>query len=143
MKKISIKLLILAAFLFVASSDLFAQTRINFARGRTSASVSGRINGEMDRSYVLSARNGQWLTASVSSRNGCVQFNNGSTGISYETGNGNNYLYIYNRCRNTTSFTITVSIVWGSDGGMAKVREFKNFKELIYFRRIFEKTEPI
>jgi hypothetical protein len=115
MKKLGIGLLILAAFLFVAISETYAQSRINFARGRTSATVSGRINGEMDRSFVLGAKNGQWLTASVSSRNGCVQFTNGSTGISYETRSGNNYLYIVNRCRNTTNFTITVSIVWGSD----------------------------
>lgn len=139
MKKLGIKLLILAAFVLVTSSDLFAQSRIYFARGRTSATVSGRINGQMDRSFVLSAQYGQWLTASVSSRNGCVQFTNGSTGISYETRGGNNYLYIINRCRNTTSFTITVSIVWGSDGGMAIVREFKSFKEFIYFRRTLEK----
>ncbi len=101
--------------LITGSSDLFAQTRIRFARGRTSATVSGRVNGQMDRSYVLGAKYGQWLTASVSSRNGCVEFTNGSTGISYETRSGNNYLYIVNRCRNTTNFTITVSIVWGRD----------------------------
>ena len=115
MKKLSIKLLILFSIGWALSSEISAQSRITFARGRTSATVSGKINGQMDRSYVLSAKAGQWLTASVSSRNGCVQFTNGSTGISYETRSGNNYLYIINRCRNTTSFTITVSIVWGSD----------------------------
>jgi len=115
MKKIIINVFILGAILWAMGLETSAQTRINFARGRTSTSVSGKINGKIDRSYVLSAKYGQWLTASVSSRNGCVQFTNGSTGISYETGAGNNYLYIVNRCRNTTSFTITVSIVWGSD----------------------------
>src|SRR5688500_14864186 len=115
MKKILINVFILGSIFWVLNSDVSAQSRINFARGRTSTSVSGRINGQMDRSFVLGAKNGQWLTASVSSRNGCVQFTNGSTGISYETRSGNNYLYIINRCRNTTSFTITVSIVWGSD----------------------------
>lgn len=115
MKKISLNILTLLMVFGFLSLELSAQTRIRFPRGRTSTSTSGKINGQMDRSFVLSAKNGQWLTASVSSRNGCVQFTNGSTGISYETGSGNNYLYIINRCRNTTNYTITVSIVWGSD----------------------------
>lgn len=115
MKKLSLKLLFLSIIVVASGIVVSAQSRINFARGRTSATVSGKVNGQMDRSFVLGAKNGQWLTASVSSRNGCVQFTNGSTGISYETRTGNNYLYIINRCRNTTSFTITVSIVWGSD----------------------------
>jgi hypothetical protein len=115
MKKLIINVFILGAMFWVMSSETSAQSRINFAKGRTSASVSGKINGQIDRSFVLGAKYGQWLTASVSSRNGCVQFTNGSTGISYETRSGNNYLYIINRCRNATSFTITVSIVWGSD----------------------------
>jgi hypothetical protein len=115
MKKLSLKLLFLIVILGAGAIAASAQSRISFARGRTSATVSGRINGQMDRSYVLGAQAGQWLTDSVSSNNVCVEFTNGSTGISYETRSGNNYLYIINRCRNTTSFTITVSIVWGHD----------------------------
>ncbi len=115
MKNLIIKLLIIFSIGWALSSETSAQSRISFARGRTSATVSGKITGQMDRSYVLSARNGQHLSANVSSRNGCVQFTNGATSISYITQSGSNYLYLINRCRNTTGFTITVSINYGSD----------------------------
>lgn len=115
MKKLSVKFLILFLILIVSSADLLAQTRIRFARGRTSATVSGQIGGSIDRSFVLGARYGQVLSANVSSRNGCVKFNNGATSISYITNAGDNFLYIINSCRNVTNFSITVSINYGSD----------------------------
>ncbi len=91
MKKLNVKTLILLMILLVGSSDLLAQTRIRFARGRTSTTVSGKmVYGE--RSYVLGARYGQYVSANVSSRNGCVRFSNGSTSTGYTTNSGNNYL---------------------------------------------------
>jgi hypothetical protein len=96
-----------------ASFQVSIQTRINFAKVRASACVSDKIKGQIDRRFVLSAKYGQWLTASVSSRNGCIQFTNISAVISDQTRTGNDYLYIINHCRKTTSFTITVSIIWG------------------------------
>lgn len=115
MKKITVKILILFTLLLGTNADLLAQTRIRFARGRTSASISSQIGAQIDRSFVLGARYGQYLSANVSSRNGCVKFTNRSTEISYVTQAGDNYLYIINTCRNVTSFTITVSINYGSD----------------------------
>ncbi len=115
MNKLSLNILLLMAVLVVTSSSLSAQSRIRFAKGRTSATVSGQINGQLDRSFGLSARYGQYLSANVSSRNGCVQFSNGATSFSYITKAGNNSLYLINRCRNSTSFTLTVSINFGSD----------------------------
>ena len=113
MKKIMIKTVILILICVSSGSDLLAQTRIRFAGGRTSATVSGRmVYGE--RSFVLGARYGQYLSANVSSRNGCVKFSNGATGTSYITRSGNNYLYLINACRQT-NFTLTVSINYGSD----------------------------
>ena len=113
MKKLNVKTLFLLVILLISSSDLLAQTRIRFARGRTSATVSGKmVYGE--RSFVLGARYGQYLSANVSSRNGCVKFSNGGTSTSYITRSGNNYLYLINACRQTT-FTLTVSIQYGSD----------------------------
>ena len=72
-EKLNAKAFILALVLMVISSDVLAQTRIRFARGRTSVTVSGKmVYGE--RSYVLGARRGQYLSANVSSRNGCTRF---------------------------------------------------------------------
>lgn len=113
MKRINIKAIILILILAASVSDLLAQTRIRFARGRTSATVSGKM-AYGERAFVLGARYGQYLSANVSSRNGCVRFSNGGTGTSYITRSGNNYLYLINACRQT-SFTLTVSIQYGSD----------------------------
>jgi|ERR1051325_5442042 hypothetical protein len=88
----------------------FAQTRIRFARGRTSASVSSAIGANGQRKYYLAARAGQTLSANVSSRNGCVVLGNQQTSTSYVTDSGDNYIDLFNRCRTATRFTVTVSI---------------------------------
>jgi hypothetical protein len=110
MNQLNAKAFTLILVLVVSSSDIFAQTRIRFARGSTSASVSGTLYGGDTRTYVLSARSGQYLSANVSSRNGCVTFQNGATSASYTTISGNNRLYVGNGCGRQTSFTLTVSI---------------------------------
>ena len=91
------------------------QTRISFAKGRTSASVSGTLSAGASRSYVLGARRGQYFSGNISSRNGCVKFTEGSTSSSFVTNSGDNYVRITNYCRTATSFTMTVSINYGSD----------------------------
>jgi hypothetical protein len=110
MKKLNTRIATLTLILLVSGSDLLAQTRIRFARGTTSASVSGTLYGGDTRTYVLGARYGQYLSANVSSRNGCVTFNNGETSAGYTTRSGYNYLYVGNGCGRQTSFTLTVSI---------------------------------
>jgi hypothetical protein len=110
MKKFSTAALMLIVVLVLSSSYVFAQTRIRFARGTTSASVSGTLYGGETRTYVLAARRGQYLSANVSSRNGCVTFQNGETSASYTTISGNNHLYVGNGCGRQASFTLTVSI---------------------------------
>lgn len=48
-------------------SPAFSQTRIRFARGRTSATVSGTLYSGGERSYILGARRGQTMTVRVTS----------------------------------------------------------------------------
>ena len=115
MKNIRIKALFLLLLLASASVELFAQTRIRFAKGRTSATVNGKIAGKGERRYVLGARYGQYLSANVSSRSDCIVFGNGATSQSYITENGDNYLYLVNNCGRLANFTLTVSINYGSD----------------------------
>lgn len=115
MKKFFIKIFTAAMLLTLSNGELFAQTRIRFARGRTSATVSGTISGSGSRTYVLGARYGQYLSANVSSRNDCIVFSSGATNTSYVTGAGNNYLYLRNRCSGQVGFSLTVSINYGSD----------------------------
>lgn len=115
MKKIFAKAFILILILIVSNADLQAQTRIRFAKGRTSTTVSGAVGGGSGRTFVLGARYGQYLSANVSSRRDCVTFSNGATSTSYITSRGNNYLYLRNNCGSQASFTLTVSINYGSD----------------------------
>jgi hypothetical protein len=104
---IALLALVIAA---ITATDGFAQTRIRFAPGRTSASVTGSLTGGASRRFVLGARDGQYLSGNVSSKNGCVKFITGSTAIDFVTVGGSNYVSITNSCRSATSFILTVSI---------------------------------
>jgi hypothetical protein len=114
-KKIGVKILVLAMIGVMFTTDSMAQTRIRFARGRSSASVSGTIRpGTSVRSYVLRAQAGQTLTATLSSGNGKCDFTQGD----YEDtqysqvieDDGDVTFSIDNHGNRATNFTLTVSI---------------------------------
>jgi hypothetical protein len=115
MKRTLVKGAIALVLAAVFSSDTLAQTRIRFARGRTSATVSGTLSAGATKTYVLGARYGQVLSGNVSSGNGCVIFSDGATSMSRITESGDNYVSVTNNCRRLTRFTMTVSINFGSD----------------------------
>jgi hypothetical protein len=112
--------LIFSLLLLVAlvPAELAAQTRINFRRGASSATVRGTIGvnrgvaGANYRRYVLRANGGQVISATVSSRNGRVYFaENDDTSYQIETNRRGDYvLTIYNGGANSTTYAITVSI---------------------------------
>lgn len=79
LRKLGLKVSIIAIIFLMAASDSLAQTRVRFARGRNSATMSGTLapNGGR-RSYVLRASRGQVLTATLSSTNGKVDFTQGA-----------------------------------------------------------------
>jgi len=52
----------------MTSVELYAQTRIRFARGRSSTTVSGTIPAKGTRYFVIGARSGQNAYISVSNR---------------------------------------------------------------------------
>ncbi|MEP6787801.1 MAG: hypothetical protein ABJB40_05175 [Acidobacteriota bacterium] len=95
----------------VGFTEASAQTRIRFAKGRTSASVAGQIGGRAARKFVLGARDGQTLSGNVSSTNGCVKFTEGATSTSFTTKTGDNRVTITNTCGSATSYVLTVSII--------------------------------
>ncbi len=88
-------------------SAAFSQTRIRFARGRTSATVSGTLSGSGSRSYVLGASRGQTMTVRVSSGNGDVHVDLGGN----EVGTGTTI-----QLRSTDDYIITVH----NEGGATK-----------------------
>lgn len=115
LKKFGVKMLVVAMIALMASSDVLAQTRIRFARGRTSATISGTLRpGNAVRSYVLRAAAGQTLTATLSSGNGKCDFNEGEyedTQYSrYIEEDGDVVFSLDNHGTRSTSFTLTVSI---------------------------------
>ncbi|MBK7933547.1 MAG: hypothetical protein KA956_05975 [Pyrinomonadaceae bacterium] len=110
MKKLLTLSLLSLMFLTMYVETASAQTRIRFARGRTSATVSSTIGSRGQRKYVLGAQAGQTLSANISSRNGCVVLGNGQTSENYTTNRGDNWIDIFNNCKTATTFTLTVSI---------------------------------
>lgn len=81
--------------------------RIKFGRGRVAESISGKVYTQ--RSFVLEASSGQYLSASVTG-GGCVTFSNGGTSVGYATVSGDNRLTLVNNCDKEASFRMTVSI---------------------------------
>src|SRR5205809_5790840 len=74
MKKLfGIKFLAVALILATLTTDSMAQTRIRFARGRTSATVSGFLAAGASRKYAVRVADGQAITISVNSSNGSIQ----------------------------------------------------------------------
>jgi hypothetical protein len=114
-RKLGVKILILAMMSVMLTTDSLAQTRIRFARGRSSASVSGTVRpGTRVRTYVLRAMAGQTLTATISSGNGKCDFTQGEyedtqySQLIEETGDV--VFSIDNHGSRATTFTLTVSI---------------------------------
>lgn len=114
LKKINLLLSVVSLVLILTGQDSFAQARIQFRRGSNSASVSGTIPSNGVKTYVLRARRGQTLTATLSSGNGKVDFTAGNLHDSQYSrvleSNGDVYIDIDNHGNRPTKFTLTVSI---------------------------------
>ncbi len=113
LKKTGLQVMALALTLILSGADLMAQTRINFRRGRSSATVSGKIGARGYREYVLSGRAGQLLSIEITSGNGAVIVNAGTASgksFSLDMTGGDHMLSIVNTSGRPTSYTLTVSI---------------------------------
>lgn len=114
MKKVGLKFTILTLIFLTAASASMAQTRIRFARGRNSATVTGTLAAGATRGFVLRAAQGQVLTGTLSSTNGKADFTQGNlhdTQYSQTVEeNGDVYISIDNHGSRATRFTLTISI---------------------------------
>lgn len=120
-KRMTVKLLALMMVCLVAGIEVSAQTRIRFARGRASATVSGTISPKSNRAFVVRASDGQFARVSVSPR-GLKIFSDaapkGESGSSsFDTFSGDNEFGLYNPTNRTIRYTMTISIRWNFDGG--------------------------
>jgi len=114
LKKISAQFLMLTLALSLMISDSAAQTRIRFARGRTSATVSGGLAAGASRSYILGASAGQLMRVRVSSRTGGATVDIGGndvgTGTTIRLRSTDDYIITVHNNGRATSYTLTVSI---------------------------------
>lgn len=102
-----------AVLAIVAFSNVFAlaDTRIRFAKGRTSATVSGKVARGGRVCYFAEARVGQQFNATVSSRSGQVMiFESGETSYSYEVERSGDQSVCVDNLAGATTYTLTVSI---------------------------------
>ncbi len=105
------KAAVAALLVSAAPVNTFADIRIRFAKGRTSATVAGKVARGGRICYVAGARRGQLLTATVSSNTGRVRiFESGETAYTYEIEvTGDQSVCVDNLGRAAT-YRLTVSI---------------------------------
>ena len=115
----AIKTFIIKAFavlmiIGMTDSSAFSQTRIRFARGRSSTTVSGSLAAGGERSYILRASEGQTMTVRVSSRNGDVSVDLGGndvgTGDTVELRSTDEYIITVHNNGRATTYSLYVAV---------------------------------
>lgn len=106
---------LVALILVIALSGIqvFAQKRIRFQRGKSSATVRGPIGPNGYTEYVIDGRAGQVMTIEITSGNGAVIVNAGTASgksFSIDMSGGDHLLSIVNTGRRATNYALTVSI---------------------------------
>lgn len=113
LRKIIVHFLMLAMILFLTSTNLLAQqTRITFAKGRTSASVSGKIEADGHKEFSVKLKRNQKVRISVRSDNGKVAIATESCEEkvwSFVNQEPQDYLILICNSGRATNYTITVS----------------------------------
>ena len=122
MKKLIItKILAVALLLASFTTDSFALSRIRFARGRSSATVSGTLRAGAATKFVLRASEYQRMTVVLNSGNDNISFNVADVHGLFDTyydgyasietdANGDHWITLKNRGRSSTNFTMTVTV---------------------------------
>lgn len=105
------KFFVIAAIAAFSNISAFADTRIRFAKGRTSATVTGRVANGGRACYFAGARVGQQFTATISSKSGkVVLFESGETSYSYEVEQSGDQSVCVDNLSTATTYSLTVSI---------------------------------
>lgn len=113
-KTVLIKAFAVMMIVGTMNSAVFSQTRIRFARGRTSATVSGTVSAYGSRSYVLGASRGQTMTVRVSSASGDVHVDIGGNdvgrGTTIQLRSTDDYIITVHNEGRATRYSLYVSI---------------------------------
>jgi hypothetical protein len=113
-KKIGVYFLMLATFSLMTSAETFAQKQIRFAKGRSSATISGTLQAGSTTTFVVRAKAGQIARVSVNNRrlkifsDAAPKGESGSS--SFDTNSGNNEFGLDNPTNRAINFTMTISI---------------------------------
>lgn len=118
MKKLGLRSLTLTLIFMLGSSGTLAQTRISFKRGKSAATVSGKLAAGASRVYVVSAREGQTLTLAATGDVGYEVLGkdyastmSGSPDSSdYNLNKTGDYKIKITSDQKATSFTLTITI---------------------------------
>ena len=99
------------ALLFGSITVLPQDIRIRFPKGRTSATITGRVGNGGRVCYFARARVGQSFNATLSSKSGKVQiFESGETSYSYTVEQTGDQSVCVDNLSRATTYTLTVSI---------------------------------
>jgi hypothetical protein len=116
MNRIGLKVMAVGFALMMAVASVTAaapRTRVRFKPGQNSTTVTGRLATNGLKSYVLRARQGQILTATLSSDNGKVDFTQGNvhdTQYSITVENSGDVEIMVDNHGGPTRYTLTISI---------------------------------
>jgi len=78
LKRTSLQVVALILVMILSGADLFAQKRITFRRGTSSATLRGKIGPNGYTEYLINGRAGQVMSIEITSGNGSVVVNAGS-----------------------------------------------------------------
>ena len=105
------RIFVLTVIVCMTYTDSFADIRVRFARGRTSATMANSIAANRAQCYIAGAGRGQTINATLSSRNGKVTFvDSGETSYSKYLERSGDHTFCVRNYGRLTSYTLTVSI---------------------------------
>jgi hypothetical protein len=107
----TIRSLFFSVFVLAVTVSALPDIRIKFARGRTSATMTGKISNGGRICYFAGAKRGQTLTATISSSTGKVQiFESGDTSYTSEIEYSGDQSVCVDNLGRAASYSLTVSI---------------------------------
>lgn len=114
MKKITMKILMLTIILSLTVSEFFSQTRIKFAKGQTSRTISTIVPASSDDflewMFAVRGRPGKTMTVTVKSRTGKVHFTGEGRTITRRMDDETDYFIALFNDGKATRFWMTVTI---------------------------------
>lgn len=115
-KGLIIKSIAILMIIGTMDSAAFSQTRVNFARGKSSTTVSGTLSANGKREYVLGARKGQRMTLRLTSNTGDAyvdvdgtDYGSGAT-ITLPANDNNIRITVHTDQRRSSRFSLSITI---------------------------------